>query len=1180
MAGSAAGDPRTGGLVVGIGASAGGLEAFSSFFGAMPADSGLAFVLVQHLAPDHKSMLVELLGRITTIAVVQADDGAPILPDHIYVIPPNATLTVRDRCIRIETPAPPRQHRRPIDTFFNSLAEDFGETAIGVVLAGTGSDGTLGIRAIKEAGGYTIAQAEFDHQPKSGMPQSADATGQVDEVLAVEDMAQKLMAYQRHICEVAPLKDGEGARTDAAEHLAAVTALVRTRTGHDFSHYKDRTLIRRTQRRMQVAQIDTVPAFIEYLRGQPDQVDALFREFLIGVTDFFRDPAAFQALAVALEAMLEKKPAGDPLRIWVPGCSTGEEVYSIAILVREVLERRDTGPVVQIFGTDIDDRAVALARTGRYRKAMTGVSPERLARWFVQDGDEYCPNKAIRDMCVFSPHSIIKDPPFSRLDLISCRNLMIYLDSGLQDRVMRTFHYALRPGGILFLGSSEAVTRQANWFGVIDKKQRLFVRLAGEGAGQPQYSPSIPASTAVTATATAAAQSARVRLPAAISEDRLDKIARRALERFAPVYVVIDHEDQIVRFSGGEAGRYLEPAAGAASLNLFDILKKALRPSVRIALGQTSAARRQVVLEATPIKLDGVRRAVTVIVETLATTRGKAAGGEAGAPDLRLVAFQDAGPIPDGLVDTPPYARDAAFKAQEHELSTTRTQFQGAIDDLEAANEELKSASEEYQSVNEELQSSNEELETSKEEMQSINEELQTVNAEMSSKNEQLTRLNSDLKNFLDSTQIATVFLDEAVRIKAFTPAMTDLFHLRDTDRGRPLTEIVSRLGYDDLGRDVSEVLRTLAVVEREVRIAEEDISLIMRIRPYRTVYNVIDGVVITFNDVTDRRRHEQEQARLAAIVDSSSDAIIGHSLDGRITSWNAAAQRMFGYAPSEAIGQSIAMLLPSGLKDDVPAVLKRLQSGERVEQFDIDRVGKDGKTLHLAFTISPVTNRDGVMVAASTVARDISDQQAASAHRDLLMHELSHRVKNTLATVQAIGAQTLASTPDPAEFKTAFFERIIALSETHNLLTLSDWRGAALRDILCKELAPFDSDGEPRWTLTGTDILLDSRTALALGMGVHELATNAAKYGALSTTDGHLTVKWRVDGSGERRTLNLRWVEAGGPPVQPPRRRGFGSRLIEQGLKHELGGEIRLDFLAAGVQCSISVPLGAVGQI
>jgi two-component system CheB/CheR fusion protein len=463
--------------------------------------------------------------------------------------------------------------------------------------------------------------------------------------------------------------------------------------------------------------------------------------------------------------------------------------------------------------------------------------------------------------------------------------------------------------------------------------------------------------------------------------------------------------------------------------------------------------------------------------------------------------------------------------------------------------------------------------------MQSINEELQTVNAEMSGKNEQLTRLNSDLKNFLDSTQIATVFLDSAVRIKAFTPAMTDLFHLRDTDRGRPLTDIVSRLGYEDLGRDVGEVLRTLAVVEREVRIEGEGLTLTMRIRPYRTVNNVIEGVVITFNDVTDRVRHEEEQARLAAIVDSSSDAIIGHGLDGRITSWNGAAERMFGYAPSESIGQSIAMLLPSGLKDDIPAVLKRLQSGERVEQFDIDRVGKDGRTLHLAFTISPVTDRKGVMVAASTVARDISDELAASAHRDLLMHELSHRVKNTLATVQAIGAQTFASTPDPAEFKTAFFERIIALSETHNLLTLSDWRGAALRDILYKELAPFDSDGEPRWTLTGKDVLLDSRTTLSLAMGMHELATNAAKYGALSNPGGHVTVTWRVDGSGERRTLNLRWVEAGGPLVEPPRRRGFGSRLIERGLKHELGGEIRLDFLAAGVQCSISVPLGTAGQ-
>ncbi|MGB8632251.1 MAG: chemotaxis protein CheB, partial [Xanthobacteraceae bacterium] len=467
-------------LIVGIGASAGGLDAFKTFFANMPPDSGMAFVLVQHLSPDHKSVLADLIGRMTTMPVVEAENNMPIASNTVYVIPPDATLTLKQRSLHVSRPAPPRDRRRPIDTLFSSLAEEHGENAICIVLSGTGSDGTLGLKTIKEHGGLTFAQAEIDHTAKSGMPQSAAATGLVDEIMPVEEMPAKLLDYQNHLRTVAGRKDGDGTRLDATDHLAKISALLRARVGHDFSKYKEKTLIRRIQRRMQVLQIDTVQAYIARLREDPHQVELLFRELLIGVTQFFRDPDAFAALATAaIPKILDNVEAEDQIRLWVPGCATGEEVYSVAILLKEALNDREAVPSVQIFGTDIDNNAIAIARAGRYR-TTTGLSSQRLARWFVEEGEEYCPIKPIREMCVFSTHSVVKDPPFSKLDLISCRNLLIYLDTDLQDRILKVFHYALKPDGILFLGPAEGVTRHSKLFGTLDKKHRIFRRLSAE----------------------------------------------------------------------------------------------------------------------------------------------------------------------------------------------------------------------------------------------------------------------------------------------------------------------------------------------------------------------------------------------------------------------------------------------------------------------------------------------------------------------------------------------------------------------------------------------------------------------------------------------------------------------------------------------------------------------------
>ncbi|WP_309607187.1 chemotaxis protein CheB, partial [Phenylobacterium sp.] len=546
-------------LIVGIGASAGGLEAFKSFLANTPPDTGMAFVLVQHLSPDHKSLLAELLGKATAMSVIEATDGLRVTANCVVVIPPDATLTIVGGRLAVSRPAPPRDRRRPIDTFFQSLAADQGEKAIGVILAGTGSDGSLGLATIKEHGGLTLAQAEFDSHALAGMPQSATLTGQVDDVLAVEAMPARLMAYRQHLTRVVKRKDGTVARAPSGSHLPTILAALRARSGHDFSEYKEKTLARRLQRRMQVLHLETPDAYIDHHRQQPEELDLLFRELLIGVTEFFRDPAAFEALAATvLKNLVAGKGADDDIRVWVPGCSTGQEAYTLAILLREAMDGRRPRPKVQIFGTDIDDRAIGVARLGRYRRPAAGLSAERAERWFTEEGDNVCVVSEIRDMCVFSTHSVIRHPPFSKLDLISCRNLLIYLDADMQDRVMRTLHYALKPNGWLLLGSSESVTRATQLFGVTDKKHRIFQRrevnrpslpdLAAAGRGlETQPHPDVGPRRA---------------------DDRIDKSTRRVTEKYNPPHVAIDSHDRIVRFSGPAMGQYVELSPGAPSFAL------------------------------------------------------------------------------------------------------------------------------------------------------------------------------------------------------------------------------------------------------------------------------------------------------------------------------------------------------------------------------------------------------------------------------------------------------------------------------------------------------------------------------------------------------------------------------------------------------------------------------------
>ncbi|MBL8268005.1 chemotaxis protein CheB [Steroidobacter sp.] len=1145
-------------LVVGIGASAGGLEAFTTFFTHMPADSGMVFVLVQHLDPHHKSMLVDLLGRHTAMPVVEASNGVQLGANRIFIIPPNATLTLRGGMLRVSRPAPAREHRRPIDTFFASLAEDQGERAVCVVLSGTGSDGSLGLRKIKEHGGLSLAQADADATAMSGMPQSAAATGLVDHIVPVAQMPALLVDYQQHLHEMAPRKDGDGNRVDMPEHMTAICSLLRAGAGHDFSQYKRNTLLRRIQRRMQVLRIDAVPAFVERLRKEPRQVELLFRELLIGVTQFFRDPLAFAALErTVLPKLLEHKHADDPLRIWVPACATGEEVYSIAILVKEALERAGLRLKVQIFGTDVDDAAVTVARAARYHKRMEGVPRERIERWFVADGEEYCPAREIREMCIFSTHSVIKDPPFSRLDLISCRNLLIYLEPSLQDRLMQIFHYALRSDGYLILGQSEGITRKTKLFATVDKKHRIFQRRQTAATASDFLLTSPPMAKGGLA--------ARL---ASRAPDPVDAEIRSVMDKYSPAYVVVDRHHDIVRFSGGELGRFLEPSPGTASLNLLGMVQRALRPAVRAAMQQAHKTAQTVISEHPILEIGGKSRSIKLIVAPLADEPGT---------DIKrwVVAFQEAALTASKPARAGSDMSHLDLQALEQELLTTKTQLRATIDELETSNEEMKSANEEYQSINEELQSSNEELETAKEEMQSINEELQTINAEMSSKNETLTRLNSDLKNLLDSTQIATLFLDNKLRIAYFTPAMTQLFHLRDSDRGRPITDLVTRIHYDELRRDVTKVLHSLAVLEHEVSIVEDGTVFLMRMRPYRTVDDVIDGVVITFLDITARKRHEQNSAHLAAIVESSQDAIISHTFDSTITSWNAGAEAIFGYSAAEAIGRPFSMLIPSQQSEDVPQILDRVKHGERVEHFEIDRLRKDGKQIDVSLTHSPIKDASGQIVAASTIAREFTERKLAEDHRKVLVAELDHRIKNTLAVISALIAQTVKSADSPADFARIVQGRIQALSRVHDLLNVHQQSHAELRDVVSGELAAYRLGKEDRIRTAGRErVCLTAKAAQTLSMALHELCTNAAKYGALSTISGQVDVSWSVTNAAPNDRLSLQWIETGGPPVVPPTRRGFGSELIERIVRNDLEADVQRDFLKHGVRCAIAFAL------
>jgi two-component system CheB/CheR fusion protein len=848
--------------IVGIGASAGGIEAFEQFFRAVPAECGLGFVIVTHLAPGRESSLVPILRQYAAMPVVAVEDGMVVEPNRIHVLSREGILTIEDGRLRMRQPDLAHRERHPIDIFFVALAVDRGEASVGVVLSGGGSDGTLGIKAIKEHGGLTLAQGSDHTEPRhASMPDSAIATGLVDFVLPVQEIPAKLIAYVRGF---GTLDERLSEREQAARVAAACDAIcriLRRQVGHDFSGYKEKTFVRRVQRRMQVLQLGEIDAYVERLNQEPEEARLLFRDLLISVTNFFRDKEAFEELeARVIPRILEGKGADDTVRVWVPGCATGEEVYSIAILLREGMDKLRATPKVQVFATDIDEPALAVARAARYPAGLLdGVAPERLQRFFTADGASYSLSKEVRDLCVFSAHSVIRDPPFSRIDLVSCRNLLIYLDGGLQGRVIPIFHYALRPGGYLFLGTSENITQHSDLFTPLTKKQRLFQRRdqASVAIPVPLFLPgrngagnALPSFGAAMRTTVGASQLDGVPLRHAIE--------RRVLERFAPAYVVVNRDGEVVFYSS-RTGKYLEAAPGAPSRQLVAMTRKGLRLELRAALRDAAETHRRTRREGLSVEIDDRVQTIALTIEPLP---------DGNDDPLFLVVFEDVGPplAPEEATRSHAAREDGTVEHLETELRETRERLQSTIEEYETAVEELKSANEELVSVNEELQSTNEELETAKEEQQSVNEELHTINAELNVKLEELDRANADLKNLFESTQIATIFLDRHLVIRSFTPAVTTLFNLIPTDRGRPLTDIANQLDGVELRGDIQRVLDTREPFERRVSgRAAKGAHFLMRILPYRAVDNTIDGVLVTFVDVTNVVSAEENQRLLIA---------------------------------------------------------------------------------------------------------------------------------------------------------------------------------------------------------------------------------------------------------------------------------------------------------------------------
>jgi two-component system, chemotaxis family, CheB/CheR fusion protein len=861
-------------MVACLGASAGGLQALTSFFEHLPGDTGLAIIIVTHQHPGHVSLMPEILGKHTTLPVVEAKDGMLIEPGHVYVSPPGAKLalmggTLHDMRSGIEKS--PRSPVLPIDYFFRSLAEEMRDRALAVVLSGTGSDGSVGAKIIKREGGLVLAE-EPSAAAYDGMPRSVIATGIVDYIGTPPELARKVAGYASlHTSRDPPLSFDV-----SLQDIRKILVLVRDHTGHDFSGYKETTIRRRIERRMHLHQFETPGDYVGHLQQNPAEFDVLLKELLIGVTNFFRDPEAFEALADELPDLLAHKREGDTVRVWVPGCSTGEEAYSIAILLHETIRDLPKRLLVQIFATDLDAAAIDIARAGVYPQGIADdVGEARLVRFFSKGDASYQVRKEIRDMVIFAPHNVVADPPFTKLDLLTCRNLLIYLNSQLQRRLMGLFHYAIRPGGMLFLGSSESIGNYTELFAPLDKKAKLFRRVSTDPHPLPRFPLSPSSSTHGDTMAREPKEPEPSRKSASASVARL--VERVLINEHVPPSVIVNDRGTIVHIHG-RIGLFFEPAPGQPSLNLLDMAREGLQPALANCLRQVAVQDQEEEVRHPGVRVRTNGDFAFVDISARRLIEPQALQG------LILLSFRLRPPVEPNVDEgeptspsSPPGPQDMderdQLRAVENELRYTKETLRSTIEELETSNEELKSTNEELQSTNEELQSTNEEIETSKEEMQSLNEELHTVNSELEEKVADLSQANDDMTNLLNSTEIATVFLDNDLRIKRFTASATRVIKLIWSDVGRPIGDLASELRYDTLVADATAVTRTLIRLEREL-LSNNGKWYLMRMVPYRTTDNVIDGLVMTFVDITEQKQAFAELQRIEDEVRRSEETL------------------------------------------------------------------------------------------------------------------------------------------------------------------------------------------------------------------------------------------------------------------------------------------------------------------
>lgn len=1126
-------------IVVGVGASAGGLEAFQQFVRGLDSNHNLIVILVQHLDPDHESLMPELIAAKTDSPVHSATNGMRVEKGHIYLIPPGYEMEIDEFTLKLEKFSTPRGLRRPIDRFFDSLAKAHGENAIAVVLSGTGSDGAKGAREVKGAGGLVFVQdpkeAKYDGMPQSVLDQGgADITSKAVEIV---DIIRDYFSLR-----VGSAPDSE----DDDDFIGRIMRHVRFRTGHDFSDYKPGTILRRLSVRMSVLNLTSRADYLKYLVENKAEADLLFRDLLINVTSFFRDKNHFEGLEkMVVPDIVEKAEDGGQIRVWVAGCSTGEEAYSLAMLFAEEIERTKKLCNVIVFGTDIDEEALAAARAGKYSDAVVDAIPKALLeRYFRPTNNGYEAGGRLREMVRFSRHSLIKDPPFSKVDLLSCRNVLIYFNDNLQELAVRVFHYALTEGGYLFIGPSENPRPVVDYFTEVSARERIFRR--NPGTAKPLNLGSMPTVSSKVERQLNAIRSSGNAPPSDIENVLLD--------RYLPAHMHADHNGRVT-YTSENAARFLAVRGGRVDNDLFNLIAPELETTFRriSRVSDTAGSREEREFNG-KIRDRGERLIVVaerlddgtilyVIHDQLMADGSRPGSGIA----------TDSGP-------------DAYVNQLEAELDSARQAVRTTVEELETSNEELKSSNEEMMSMNEELQSANE--------------ELTTINDELQEKLRELAQSKRDLETFIRTAQVAIVFLDENLKLRSYTPEALEYFNFTQADIGRPLSDLNSTVNQDRVVELCEKTIETGLEVEEEFKTKEGQIHLAAHFMPYSPDGGDKIGAVFTLQDVSELRQlvTETEEARQEAtlrlaeveqIYRASPMAMALIDRDMRYIRLNEKLAEINGEPIELHLNRTIREVIPS-VADQAEATIRTvLETGKTIRGVRVTgAIRSDPNDQRVWENDYTPFYLDGKIEAVAVTVRDITDDVHTSATLRDLMSELEHRVKNMLDNVSALINQARGEAEHDGEVYTKLINRIQGLSKTHALLTSKEWASAGLSEIFKPET--IDVYGEERVSLKGPNIRVSAQAALALGMAIHELATNAAKYGAFSSPDGKVELTWSRINDVDSDRLEITWKEHGGPEPRKPKRIGFGSKLIRSTVEGTLGGKTSQTWESDGLKQTI----------